>query len=103
MPQLQVDPEVLERAARAASADRRTAEQAAGELGRAFTAITAALPGSQAAAAAELAGESLVAAVRSFAAELAVLAGALGAAATEYVAVEHEVSAGIERAGRRPL
>jgi hypothetical protein len=102
MPQLQVDPEVLEGSARAVGVERRAADLAAGELGRSFRAIALALPGSQTAGTAELAGGSLVAAVRSLAAELAVLAGALAAAATGYLVVEDGIVAGVERAGRWP-
>ena len=102
MSELQVDPRGLADAARALAVDRRTVEQAATALGPALDAVATALSGSRTAAAAHETGDALSAAVRAFAAELAVLTAALGAAAKEYVAVERQAAAGLERAGRRP-
>lgn len=102
MSELQVEPQILGDAARAAATDRRTVEQVAAEVGPALGAVASALPGSRTAAAAQDASDELSGAVHALAAELAVLTAALGAAAREYVAVERHAAAGLERAGRRP-
>lgn len=102
MSQLQVTPQVLADAARALDAERESMARTAWAIGSATDSIATALPGAWAAVAAESTGAALTAAVRSAAAELALLATALGAAAREYVAVERDAATGLERAGRRP-
>lgn len=103
MSELQVEPQVLGDAARAVAADLRTVEQLAAAVEPALDAVATAVPGSRTAAAAQGTGDVLSAAVRALAAELAVLTAALGAAAKEYVAVERDATAGLERAGRGPV
>lgn len=97
-----MDPQVLTDAARSVDAERRAVEQAADALGPVVDGVVTALPGARTAAVADETGGALVAAIRSLAAELAILAGALGAAGKQYVAVERDAADGLERAGRRP-
>lgn len=98
-----MDPEAVAVAAGALAAERLSLERTAGMIGSVLDGVAVALPGGRTAPAAEATGAALAAAVRSAAAELAVLAAALGAAAKEYVAVEHDAATGLERAGRRPV
>ncbi|MFL6127531.1 MAG: hypothetical protein ACJ73E_00505 [Mycobacteriales bacterium] len=99
---LQVTPQVLADAAGTLHAQQELVVGTAVAIGAATHDVVRALPGSGTAAGAESTGVELAAAVRMAAAELAVLAVALGAAASEYLAVEREAAAGLERAGRRP-
>ena len=102
MSQLQVTPQVLADAAGTLDAERDSMGCRARAIGSAAGGIAAALPGARAATVVESTGAALAAAVRSAAAELALLATALGAAARHYVAVEQDAASGLERAGRRP-
>jgi hypothetical protein len=103
MPELYVEPHVLADAGRSFATQRSVLADVADALPPALGVITAALPGSRTA---EVAGETaatLSAAVRSAAAELAHLAGALATAARDYRVVEQSTAAGLERDGRRPV
>jgi hypothetical protein len=102
MPELEVDPEVLDAAARAVAADRRRVEHAAAVLEPAVRDLAAALPGSRTAATADRTGAELGASVRALTSELALLAGALGVAAGEYAATDHRAVPGAGRVGRQP-
>jgi hypothetical protein len=103
MPELYVEPHVLADAGRSFATQRSVLADVADALPPALGVIIAALPGSRTA---EVAGETaatLSAAVRSAAAELAHLAGALARAARDYRVVEQSTAAGLERDGRRPV
>jgi len=102
MPELHVEPLALADAGRSLDAQRSVLADVAVALGPALGGVAAALPGSRTAEAAAETGAALAAAVRTAAAELDELAGALGAAARHYVVVERSTATGIERAGRRP-
>ena len=102
MPELQVDPEVLDAAAREVGADRRRVVQVAAALEPAVRDAGAALPASRTADAAERAGVELGAAVRALAADLALLATALGTAAVDYAAADRRAVPAAARAGRQP-
>jgi hypothetical protein len=102
MSQLQVTPRVLADASGALRAEHESVGRTAAALIIAAHSVAGALPGSRTATEVESRGTELAAAVRAAAAELAVLAAALGAAATAYLAVDEDTAAGLERAGRRP-
>ena len=102
MSQLQVSSQALADAAGTLDAEQVAMARTAWAIGSATDGIATALPGARAVIAAESTSAALVAAVRSAAAELALLATALGAAAREYAAVEQDATTGLERAGRRP-
>lgn len=102
MPTLHVEPRVLADAGRSLASQRSLLSDVSAALDPALARVASSLPGSRTAEAAGGTGAALVAAVRSAEAELALLAGALHAAAGEYTAVERSAAAGLERAGRRP-
>jgi len=102
MSQLQVTPRVLADASGALRTDQESMGRTAAAIIVAAHGIAGALPGSRTATEVESRSAELAAAVRAAAAELAVLAAVLGAAATAYLAVDHDTAAGLERAGRRP-
>lgn len=103
MPELYVEPQVLAEAGRSVATQRSVLADIADALPPALTTVAAALPGSHTAPAADAASSALTAALRSVAAELAQLAGALSTAARDYHVVEESTAAGIERDGRRAL
>ncbi len=102
MPDLHVQPAVLADAGRSLAVQRSVVTDSATALGPAFGGVAAALPGSRAAEVAGITGSSLTVALRAAATDLAQLATALTVAAGAYAAVERSITAGIERAGRRP-
>lgn len=102
MSQVQVTPQVLADAAEVLHGQQEAVGRTGPAIGAATWGIAAALTGSRTATAAESTGGELAAAVRTAATELAALAAVLGAAAKEYLAVEHDAAAGLDRAGRRP-
>jgi hypothetical protein len=102
MSQLQVTPRVLADAAGTLPAEQASVARTGVAISAATHGIAAALPGSRTATEVESTGAELTAAVRAAAAELALLAVALHVAAAEYVAVEQDTAARLERAGRHP-
>ena len=102
MSQLQVTPQVLADTAGTLRAEQVSVGRTEVAIGAATRGIAAALPGSRTAVEVQSTCADLVAAARAAAAELAVLSMALDSAAGEYVAVEQDAAAGLERAGRRP-
>jgi hypothetical protein len=103
MPTLHVEPRVLADAGRSLATQRSVLADVAGALDPTFAQVAVALPGSRTAQVAGETGAALASAVRSVAAELEGLAGALTAASREYTAVERSAAAGLERAHRRPM
>ena len=103
MPELHVEPRVLADAGRSLTTERSVLADVAGALAPTFGGLAAALPGSRTAELADSTGAALTGAVHAAATELAELAGALTAAAHEYVIVERSAASGIERDGRRPV
>jgi hypothetical protein len=102
MPELYVEPQVLADAGRSLATQRSVLTDVAQAVVPALAGIAAALPGSRTAGAATETGSALAAAIRSGAAELGQLAGALTAAAREYQSAEHVVETGFESGRRRP-
>jgi hypothetical protein len=103
MPELHVEPQALVDASRSLATQRSALADVADALAPALGTVAAALPDSRTARTAGHTSAALAAAVRSAAAELAQLGGALSAAAREYTDVERSTVTGIERAGRRPV
>jgi hypothetical protein len=103
MPELYVEPHVLADAGRSFATQRSVLVDVADALVPALGVVATALPGSRTAEVAGDTAETLTAAVRSAAAELGELAGALATAARDYRVVERSAAAGIERDGRRPV
>ena len=102
MSQLQVTPRALADAARTLQAEQVSVVGAGTAISAAAHGLAAALPGSRTATEAESTGAELSAGVRTAAAELALLAVALGAAAADYAAVEQGAAARLGRAARGP-